>query len=146
MNPNTKTKDLFQWCALALTLLLGGCTYYEYGPNLTPPGRLVVVRSAEELERVRRGVLAADPGVATRWYVVAAAGVPDLDQVNYPKNPFGGKALSRSLKYYFYRVDPTLVSLGDRMVRLDFDPRTERLVRVYSNVDGIPSTPGNAEE
>ncbi|HVM63016.1 MAG TPA: hypothetical protein VMV72_19310 [Verrucomicrobiae bacterium] len=72
--------------------------------------------------------------------IVAALGKPDYDQKLVKKD---GQFVVRVLKYYVKRWEKDLVNENkDRRVRLELDAN-DHLIRIESNVDGIPSV--NAE-
>ena len=68
--------------------------------------------------------------------IIAAVGKPDYDRALATKD---GKFVARSLSYYFKKWEKDLVTEGkDQLVDLQLDA-SDHLVRVLSNVDGIPN-------
>jgi len=72
--------------------------------------------------------------------IIAALGKPDYDRALATKD---GKFVARSLLYYSKRWQKDLVSEGkDQFVDLQLDANNH-LVRIVSNVEGIPSRPAD---
>lgn len=70
--------------------------------------------------------------------IVAALGKPDYDRVLGTKD---GKFVARSLMYYFKKWNRDSVTEGkDQYVDVQLDANN-RVMRVLSNVEGIPSLP-----
>ena len=64
-------------------------------------------------------------------------GTPDYDQTGMTKKP-PRKFIVRTLRYYFKQQDINLARNNDKCVDIALD-KDNRVIRIRSNVDGIPS-------
>lgn len=130
---------------MLIVAVLSGCMMNE---NAQESGRLEVPSvlsppyfemSVAETESFREGVGRIQIG-DTSETVIRVLGRPTYDQTVAGKEP-SASIRGRSLKYYVRRYERGLVNeKQDRLVSIFVD-LSNRVVRITSNCDGIPSRP-----
>jgi len=123
-----------QLAGLLVLITAFGCSSAKHAVDCKPQPQEL---TPERLERVRRAIGDARLGDA-RSLLIQRAGPPDVDIVDVTKS-MPSVPTERYIRYYFYRVHPTLENMHDELVTLYFDLKTDQLTEIISNVKGIPS-------